>query len=217
MAANSDVLTYKLEGLDSLKRALQDLPNKLRKKALTKALRAAGKVVLDEAKARAPVLSGTVRNRKAGTVKKAIKLRVSKMDKRQGNVGVFINVKPLTKAQIGKFKTRSAKAGGKASGSANPNDPYYWRWLEFGHKIVARDTGQAGGGVTKYTTRLRNGKLKQRSAKWKASSITGRRRTATGSVAAQPFLRPAAEKLEEAKRAFERTVLPEIAAMNKGR
>ena len=184
MAADPNVVSYKLEGLDQLMRSLRDVPNNLRKKALTKALRAAGKVVLDEARARAPVLSGTARNRKAGTVKKAIKLRVSKMDKRQGNVGVFINVKPLTKAQIGTFK---ATAGKKASGATNPNDPYYWRWLEFGHKIVPRSSKR----------------LKQRHM------------AATGRVAARPFLRPAADKLEEAKRVFERTVLPEIAALNK--
>ena len=191
MAADPNIVSYKLEGLDQLMRSLRDVPNNLRKKALTKALRAAGKVVLDEARARAPVLKEAIPHRRAGTVKKAIKLRVSKMDKRQGNVGVFVNVKPLTKAQIGNFKSSSVKSGGKASGSANPNDPYYWRWLEFGHK--------------------------KRTAKWSASSITGRRRLATGSVAARPFLRPAADKLEEAKRVFERTVMPEIAALNKGK
>lgn len=213
----ADPIQFKLEGLDNLKRTLQALPNNIRRKALTKALRAAGKVVLDEAKARVPVLSTATPYRRVATVKNAIKIRVSKMDKRQGNVGVFINVKPLTKAQIGKFKASSVKAGGKASGSANPNDPYYWRWLEFGHRIVARSAGQQGGGITSYTQRLRNGKLKSRTAKWSASSITGRRRLATGSVAARPFLRPAADKLEEAKRVFERTVLPEIAALNKGK
>ena len=190
MAADPNIVSFKLEGLDQLMRSLRDVPNNLRKKALTKALRAAGKVVLDEARARAPVLKTATPYRRAGTVKKAIKIRVSKMDKRQGNVGVFINVKPLTKAQIGKFK---ATAGKKASGATNPNDPYYWRWLEFGHKIVPR------------------------SSKGNPTTLKQRRMAATGRVAARPFLRPAADKLEEAKRVFERTVLPEIAALNKGK
>ena len=86
----ADPIQFKLEGLDNLKRTLQALPNNIRRKALTKALRAAGKVVLDEAKARVPVLSTATKYRRSGTVKKAIKLRVSKLDKRQGNVGVFI-------------------------------------------------------------------------------------------------------------------------------
>lgn len=193
MAADPNIVSYKLEGLDQLMRSLRDVPNNLRKKALTKALRAAGKVVLDEARARAPVLKEAIPHRRAGTVKKAIKLRVSKMDKRQGNVGVFINVKPLTKAQIGNYKSSSVKSGGKASGSANPTDPYYWRWLEFGHKIVPR------------------------SSKRNPTTLKQRRMAATGRVAARPFLRPAADKLEEAKRVFERTVLPEIAALNKGK
>jgi HK97 gp10 family phage protein len=57
--------------------------------------------------------------RKPGTVKQAIRVRTSKADRRAGDVGVFVNVRP-------------AKAGQR--GAKNPNDPFYWRWLEFGTK-----------------------------------------------------------------------------------
>lgn len=221
MAAKSDLISYKLEGLDNYRRQLQGLPDKLRKKALKKPLRAAGNVILKEARARAPVLdpgkAADMPSRRSGTIKRAIKVRVSRLDAKAGNVGVFVNVKPLSKGQISKFKSAAAKAGRRASGGQNPNDPYYWRWLEFGHKIVVRAGGQQGGGVTNYVQRLRNGKLKKRTAKWKASSLTGRRRLSAGNVAAHPFLRPAADKLEEAKRIFEREALPAIAELNKGK
>jgi hypothetical protein len=44
-------------------------------------------------------------------------VRTSKADKKDGNVGVFVNVKP-------------AKSGQR--GAKSRDDPYYWRWLEFG-------------------------------------------------------------------------------------
>jgi hypothetical protein len=32
----------------------------------------------------------------------------------------------------GRVRQRKASAKGGARGAKNPNDPYYWRWLEFG-------------------------------------------------------------------------------------
>ena len=125
-------VTVKIEGLADLKRALADVPNKIRKGALKRALRLAGNTVRDAARAGAPVLQtsarhrkpGTVVRRKPGTVKQAIRVRTSKADRKAGDVGVFVNVKP-------------AKAGQR--GAKSPNDPFYWRWLEFGtRKMAAR-------------------------------------------------------------------------------
>lgn len=65
------------------------------------------------------------------------------------------------------------------------NDPYYWRFLEFGHKLVARATGRTG---TVYK-RGKDGKM----YKAGADSITARRRSPTGLVPARPFIRPALE------------------------
>jgi len=47
------------------------------------------------------------------------------------------------------------------------DDPYYWRWVELGHKIVSRDPGK---------------------------SKRARRRAATGTVPAKPFIAPALEQ-----------------------
>jgi len=117
-----------IEGLDNLKRKLSEVPKAMRKRVLRNALAAGAREVRDVAKRNAPVMTlGTSLNapyRKPGTVKQAIRVRTSKADRRAGDVGVFVNVRP-------------AKAGQR--GAKNPNDPFYWRFLEFGtRKMPAR-------------------------------------------------------------------------------
>jgi HK97 gp10 family phage protein len=114
----------KLEGADVLKRALGDAARHIRAKAVRGALREAGKVIQAAAKQSAPVLAVPTKTRKPGTVKKAISVRVSKFARRAGNDGVYVGVRPLRGAAQVK---RHGKAGAK-----NPNDPFYWRFLEFG-------------------------------------------------------------------------------------
>ncbi len=113
----------RIEGLDNLKRKLAEVPKAMRKRVLRNALAAGAREVRDVAKRNAPVLTlGTSLKapyRKPGTVKQAIRVRTSKADRRAGDVGVFVNVRP-------------AKAGQR--GAKNPNDPFYWRFLEFGTK-----------------------------------------------------------------------------------
>lgn len=113
----------RIEGLDNLKRKLAEVPKAMRKRVLRNALAAGAREVRDVAKRNAPVLTlGTSLKapyRKPGTVKQAIRVRTSKADRRAGDVGVFVNVRP-------------AKSGQR--GAKNPNDPFYWRFLEFGTK-----------------------------------------------------------------------------------
>ena len=118
----------RIEGLDELKRKLAEVPKAMRKRVLRNALAAGAREVRDVAKRNAPVMTlGTSLKapyRKPGTVKQAIRVRTSKADRRAGDVGVFVNVRP-------------AKAGQR--GARNPNDPFYWRFLEFGtRKMPAR-------------------------------------------------------------------------------
>ena len=70
-----------------------------------------------------------------GTLKKAIRVSRSKINKGQrGLYEVIIRVKPLKVKQIKKFKAETGKMG-----ALNPNDPYYWWWVEFGtSKMAAR-------------------------------------------------------------------------------
>ena len=118
----------RIEGLDELKRKLAEVPKAMRKRVLRNALAAGAREVRDVAKRNAPVMTlGTSLKapyRKPGTVKQAIRVRTSKADRRAGDVGVFVNVRP-------------AKSGQR--GAKNPNDPFYWRFLEFGtRKMPAR-------------------------------------------------------------------------------
>ena len=140
----ADNLTVKLEGVAELKAALSDAAVKIRTKAVRGALREAGKVIQVAAKMAAPVLRVPSAYRKPGTVAKNIAVRASKYARRMGDEGVFINVRPIgsSKARVNKF----GKAGAK-----NPNDPFYWRFLEFGTRKMAarpflRPTAGAKGG-----------------------------------------------------------------------
>lgn len=152
-----------IHGLADLRRDLAALAPKLRLRALRNALSAGARLVRNDARQRAPIISALdpkVRagHRKPGTLRASITVRTSKLARRRGDVGVFVNVRP-------------AKAG--ARGAKSPADPYYWRWVEFGHKLVARARSAAG--------RL---------------SVRARRASRTvGRVQPIPFLRPAAGNL----------------------
>jgi HK97 gp10 family phage protein len=124
----SDGIFVRLEGVEELRRALANAAASIRKKAVRGALREAGKVIQAAAKANAPVLMVPTPYRKPGTVKKRITVRASKFARKAGNEGVYVNVRPLNgKAQVKRY----GKAGAK-----NPNDPFYWRFLEFGTKFM---------------------------------------------------------------------------------
>ena len=151
-----DGVFAKVEGLPDLRAELQGLPAKLKVRALRNALAAGAREVQKAARAATPVISASdpmVRKgyRKPGTVRQAIRVRTSKRDRREGNVGVFVNVRPAAGA---KYKTRTATALGgllkardrvmvKASqrGAKSPNDPYFWRFIEFGTKTGTRAYG----------------------------------------------------------------------------
>lgn len=139
----------KIEGFDDLARKLRELAPAMRKKVLRNALAAGARLVRDDAKRRAPVLTNAMNApyRKPGTVRDAIRVRTSKADRRAGDVGVFVNVLPAKGAKF-KTTTRSVmgvklrnrrQVRGSQRGAQSRNDPYYWRFLEFGtRKMAAR-------------------------------------------------------------------------------
>ena len=139
----ADSVNVKIAGIDDLKRALAALPGKLRRKALLKPLRSAMKVVLDSARAAVPVLQTPSPYRTKGLLKKTLSVRTSKVARQEGNVGVFVNIKPAAGA---KFKTVGRVAGvavrikkkDSRRGAKSNVDPYYWRFVEFGTKKMAK-------------------------------------------------------------------------------
>ncbi len=124
-----DGITAELHGVDELKRALEQVPAKLKRKGLLKGLRLAGNIVRDAARRAAPLLQEPTPYRKRGTVRRAIVVRTSKFARQAGDLGVFVGVRPLRGA-------RTKKLG--AAGAKNPNDPFYWQFLEFGTKKMAK-------------------------------------------------------------------------------
>lgn len=121
------VAEAKVLGIPDLRAALMGVVPKLRVRALRNALAAGARLVRDEAKAATPVLAAPIRRkgivvRNPGTLRKAISVRTSKLARKRGDVGVFVNVRP-------------AKRG--ARGANSPTDPFYWRFVEFGTKFAA--------------------------------------------------------------------------------
>lgn len=134
------VNTQQLQGFDELAAKLRAIPSAMRQKVLRNALAAGGRLVRDEARRNAPVLSRPVPYRTAGLVRKSIVVRTSKTARQAGDVGVFVNVRP---AKGAKFKTVKGKVlglkvrnrvqtRGSMRGARSPVDPFYWRFLEFG-------------------------------------------------------------------------------------
>lgn len=96
------------------------------------------------------------------------------------------------------------------------DDPFYWRFVEFGHKIVGRSTGESGTGITSYVTTLRNGEKANRTRKYHLDSITGRRRGSKDMVQPIPFIGPAlVNKKQEAIAAMEDRLNKDLAKANK--
>lgn len=164
----------KIEGLNELKQKLAEIPRSLRRKVFQSALRAGANIVRDEARRRAPTLKSPRKYRKPGTLKKAIVVRTSKFDTRAGNVGVFVNVKPAK----GAVYKKGSLIKESQQGSKSENDPYYWRWIEFGRKPR-----------TFYKM------------SWRTKKI---RKFVIASIPPFEFLQNAADKLPEALDAFEK-------------
>ena len=175
-------------GIDECKAQLRALPDKMRRRLLRNALAAGARLVRDEAKRATPVLREPRRYRKPGTVRDAIRVRTSKVAKSQGNVGVFVNVQPLKGKAVSAFKARTGLGGGK-----NPDDPFYWRWLNFGRQgraaVAARP---ARGGVKGLIRPMRARKA----------------RSAVGPMPAARFLEKGAERLTDALRKFSEVLGP---------
>lgn len=204
----ADGIEVKLEGIQEIDKRLREVPVALRKKVLASALRKGANIIKKKAIELAPSLKKSTKYRNKGTIKKAIKVHVSKFSRKSGDIGVYLGVKPISNSAI-----RAFKSSGTLSSSKNPNDPYYWRWVHFGHKIVPR---QGKGGVTTYWTTLRNGKRKFRTREFSGATITGRRRSSTSSVKGVPFLSDAATaKQQVALDAIIAGIIPAIEKMDR--
>jgi HK97 gp10 family phage protein len=143
----ADDVRFTVRGVRDLQAALLGLPPHLRRRALRNALAAGGRVFAADAKRHVPVLGAPILRRgqlarKPGTVRAAIRVRTSRISRSRGDVGVFVNVVP---AKGARFRTvrggaalgllnRKVQTRKSQRGRYSPNDPFYWRFLEFGTK-----------------------------------------------------------------------------------
>lgn len=195
----ADEISATWHGLADLKAQLAAIPDKLRRQALRNALAAGARLVRDEAKRNAPVLKEPDPRRTAGTVRDAIRVRTSKQARAEGNVGVFVNVRPLTGKQITTFK---AAAGRK--GAANPSDPFYWRWLEFGRQ------GRAGSGPIAARREARRAGDRSRVGGPLRFKRARRALRAVSPLPARRFLQAGADRLLDALRRIEQVLGPAV-------
>jgi HK97 gp10 family phage protein len=183
-----------ITGIEDLRAALADLTRQLRGRVLRTALAAGARLVRDEARRLAPVLAAPVRSkgrliRKPGTLRKAISVRTSKLARRRGDVGVFVNVRPAKGAKLrGGAVVRASQRG-----ADNPDDPYYWRWVEFGRQ------GRAAAPARRRVPAVQRGRQALR---------------AVGTLAPVRFLQRSAARLPDALREFQRQVGPAITKLN---
>lgn len=117
--------TVQIQGLRELGLAIKELDSRLQKRIGRNAVAAAARVIQKEARQRAPVLKESVPHRKAGTVKKRITAKADKPV--DGHFQARVWVKGIGAKAVTAFK----KETGKQSRD-NPDDPYYWYFLEFG-------------------------------------------------------------------------------------
>lgn len=158
---------------------------------------AAGGKVLKQAAIQNAQANGSVRT---GVMLKNIAIK----HERQAPAGVAqINLGVRHGAAGQTRKQRAANKRLKVSGGRivvrYVNNPYYFRWVERGHRIVARaGNGEQGSTATTYQQRLRNGKWVTRTKLRSTDGLRARRAAATGMVAPKPFLAPAVRDNQQA-------------------
>jgi HK97 gp10 family phage protein len=141
MALRDDIgITGRVQGLPDIKAALAGIAPKLRLRALRNALSAGARVVRNAARKATPVMNPLAPGnryafrkgyRKPRTVQQALSVRTSKLARRRGDVGVFVNVRPVK---------------GVARGSRSAKDPFYWRFLNWGWNPATSADGQGAAG-----------------------------------------------------------------------
>jgi len=127
-----------VEGMDQLKATLLALPDKIRRKVLLSALRKGAAVVRKAARAATPELAKPTpyRTYRAGVV--YVGGVPPSHFTAAGHVGVFVNIRPAEGTQYVKHnllgvKYKTVKRESQR-GARSPNDPFYWRFVNFGTK-----------------------------------------------------------------------------------
>jgi len=120
-----------VKGFKELNKELKNLPLKLRKKSLKRAVSAGARIVKKEAKRRAP--------KRTGVLRRSISIRSSRDKSNKDSVRYSVFVKAGKKRSKGQI--------------AKNQDAFYWYFQEFGYRAAGRKK-------TKQSKRQRNKSLK---------------------------------------------------------
>ena len=129
-----------LRGFNELAKALRELPEKISRQVLDKALKEAAKPTLATARQFAPIAASKTLRVNPGLLRRSITIKSFKV-KGSLNRGVTIGVRKPSRTRVRqqRIARRILKVAGRASLAASFNDPYYWYFLEKGtSKMAAR-------------------------------------------------------------------------------
>lgn len=110
------------------------------------------------------------------------------------NLGVR-NGPSLTGKQKKSGKYLAVSKGGRVVVKYRDN-PYYWKWVEFGHGVTPRVRAgeEQTFEVTSFTVRMKNGTVYTRGRRRGSQGMRARRTRQSARVPAKPFLAPALEQ-----------------------
>lgn len=121
--------TIKVEGLDNFAQALNLLSQNIARSVLRGGVSAAGKVIRDETKLRAPVYTGPAieGHPPPGTLKRAVSYGRARWESGEGKEVYHVFVRQAKNGAVGQ---KGVKAYGKF-------DAFYARWVEYGTSKMA--------------------------------------------------------------------------------
>lgn len=125
------MVEIEIKGLRELREAMLALPKKLDRKILNKALLVGASTIEHDAERRVPLLHRPDPRRRRGTLQRNIRSQVGKPLPGM-TATVIVRVRRLTKVQVRHFKARQLNKGMRGAGADNPNDPFYWLFIERG-------------------------------------------------------------------------------------
>lgn len=128
-----EVISFQLEGLDEVLKAMTTLPDKVQTRILNGAMRSGANVVQQAVQNRAPVLKNPTPQRVTGLLRANVAVR--KMTKRRLPAGMATgySIGVLGGATPREANTRKNRKKGIAGHAVVAKErPYYWRWVELG-------------------------------------------------------------------------------------
>lgn len=166
-------IRLQVEGLDTLKKKLEDLPKRIENRVIRKTLRTGANFFRRKIRAnvKALRLSPTARR----TLSRNVLVRVDRT--RSGNfIARVLIKKPNRRTNV-------------------KEDAFFWRWIEYGTVMRFRETVEVGGAafgtLTRYRRTTTSASPEFVEGMAKHFGMQGGARGYTGRVVAQPFVRPA--------------------------